>query len=158
MILLIPADRQFEGIPTKLKFINHRTAMLGLSILLSAGCHRESSLTPNAPATVSSSAAKAESNRPRMAESSGSHVRHLQRPAATSEWYSDDRRDVNGAAVPVKGRSKLRSAEIVGGTAAVGAAIGALAGGGKAAAIGALAGGGAALVYDRATAHKNTSR
>src|SRR6476661_2449545 len=105
-----------------------------------------------------SPAEKAASNRPRMAESSRSHVRPLHQFASTSEWYSDDRPDLNGAAVPVKGRSKLRSAEIVGGTAAVGAAIGALAGGGKAAAIGALAGGGAALVYDRATAHKNTSR
>jgi hypothetical protein len=38
----------------------------------------------------------------------------------------DGRPDLNGAAVPVKGRSKLRSAEIVGGTTAVGAAIGAL--------------------------------
>jgi hypothetical protein len=43
------------------------------------------------------------------------------------------------------------SAAIVAGTAAAGAGIGALAGGGRGAGIGALAGGGAGLVYDRLT-------
>jgi hypothetical protein len=46
---------------------------------------------------------------------------------------------------------------IVGGSAAGGAAIGALAGGGKGAAIGALAGGGAGFIYDRKT-HKKVVR
>jgi hypothetical protein len=50
-----------------------------------------------------------------------------------------------------KGRSLGKSAAIVGGSAGVGAAIGALAGGGKGAAIGALAGGGGGFVYDRLT-------
>ena len=53
--------------------------------------------------------------------------------------------------VIVRKRPFRRSAEIVGGSAAGGALIGALAGGGKGAAIGALAGGGGGLVYDRAT-------
>ena len=49
------------------------------------------------------------------------------------------------------GRSTGKSVAIVAGTAGVGAAIGALAGGGKGAAIGALSGGGAGFVYDRLT-------
>src|SRR5437016_11716239 len=57
----------------------------------------------------------------------------------------------------VRRRSKKKSAAIVGGSALGGAAIGALAGGGKGAAIGALAGGGAGLVYDRKT-HKKVVR
>jgi hypothetical protein len=50
-----------------------------------------------------------------------------------------------------KGRSTAKSVAIVGGSAGVGAAIGALAGGGKGAAIGALAGGVGGFVYDRLT-------
>jgi hypothetical protein len=53
-----------------------------------------------------------------------------------------------------RGRSKTHSVEIVAGTAAAGAAIGALAGGGKGAAIGAISGGGAGFVYDRLTHNK----
>jgi hypothetical protein len=53
---------------------------------------------------------------------------------------------------PVRqGRSTRTSVEIVAGSAAGGAAIGALAGGGKGAAIGALSGGAAGFVYDRLT-------
>lgn len=48
-------------------------------------------------------------------------------------------------------RSTRTSVEIVAGSAAGGAAIGALAGGGKGAAIGALSGGAAGFVYDRLT-------
>lgn len=55
----------------------------------------------------------------------------------------------------IKQRSKKKSALIVGGSAAAGAAIGALAGGGKGAGIGAIAGGISGLVYDRTTAKKS---
>ncbi len=50
-----------------------------------------------------------------------------------------------------RGRPASHSAAIVAGSAGVGAAIGALAGGGKGAGIGALGGGAAGLVYDRLT-------
>jgi len=50
-------------------------------------------------------------------------------------------------------RSRKHSLEIVGGSAAGGALIGALAGGGKGAGIGALAGGAGGFLYDRLT-HK----
>lgn len=53
-----------------------------------------------------------------------------------------------------KTRSKKESAAIIGGGAAAGAAIGAMAGGGKGAVIGAVSGAGAGLVYDRMTAKK----
>jgi hypothetical protein len=51
-------------------------------------------------------------------------------------------------------RSTGKSIAIIGGSAAAGAAIGGLAGGGKGAAIGALSGGAAGAVYDRMTAKK----
>jgi hypothetical protein len=50
-------------------------------------------------------------------------------------------------------RSKKHSIEIVAGTAAAGAAIGAIAGGGPGAAIGAISGAGAGFTYDRLTRH-----
>jgi len=51
-------------------------------------------------------------------------------------------------------RSTRKSVAIVAGTAGVGTAIGAIAGGGKGAALGALSGGGAGFVYDRLTRNK----
>jgi hypothetical protein len=63
--------------------------------------------------------------------------------------YRQDRRP----RVVTRERSFGHSAAIVGGSAGVGAGIGALAGGGKGAGIGALAGGGAGFIYDRLT-HK----
>lgn len=51
-------------------------------------------------------------------------------------------------------RSTGESVAIIGGSAAAGAAIGGLAGGGKGAAIGALGGGAAGFVYDRLTRNK----
>jgi hypothetical protein len=55
-----------------------------------------------------------------------------------------------------RGRTAKRSLALVGGSAGVGAAVGAVAGGGKGAAIGALGGGAAGFVYDRLT-HKTHS-
>jgi hypothetical protein len=63
--------------------------------------------------------------------------------------HSDDR-----SATIERQRSTKESIAIVAGSAAAGAAIGGIAGGGKGAAIGALAGGGAGAVYDRMTAKK----
>ena len=51
-------------------------------------------------------------------------------------------------------RSTRKSVAIVAGSAGVGSAIGAVAGGGKGAALGALSGGGAGFVYDRLTRNR----
>jgi len=74
-------------------------------------------------------------------------------PAPVRSYYRDSRG--RRRYVVVRKRPFSHSAAIVGGSAAGGALIGALAGGGKGAAIGALAGGGGGLVYDRLT-HKKT--
>jgi hypothetical protein len=68
------------------------------------------------------------------------------------------RRPVRTKRVYVKKRSKAKSTAIVGGSAATGAAIGALADGGKGAAIGAIAGGAGGFVYDRNTHKKRVRR
>jgi hypothetical protein len=65
-----------------------------------------------------------------------------------SAVYDDDR------SINTNKRSTAKSAAIIGGGAAAGAAVGALAGGGKGAAIGAIAGGAGGYVYDRATKNK----
>lgn len=105
----------------------------GLTLLFSAGCARQPSVSEAAPS-------QPERVQPRSLE-------HPTR-VADVERYDYTRRPA------VRGRSKVHSAEIIAGTAGVGAVIGALAGGGKGAAIGAIAGGGGGLIYDRATAHK----
>ena len=55
---------------------------------------------------------------------------------------------------PKKKRSWQKEALIVGGGAAAGTAIGAVAGGGKGAGVGAISGGVAGLLYDMATRNK----
>jgi hypothetical protein len=75
-----------------------------------------------------------------------------QRPYDARQPYYADRPEPRTRVV-TRDRSFGHSAAIVGGSAGVGAAIGALAGGGKGAGIGALAGGGGGLIYDRLT-HK----
>jgi hypothetical protein len=74
-------------------------------------------------------------------------------PQDHSVYAQQGRTHVVYREVPVKhhGRSKKKSVAIVAGSAGVGAAIGAIAGGGPGAAIGALAGGGGGFVYDRLT-------
>jgi hypothetical protein len=65
--------------------------------------------------------------------------------------YSGDRRAEYSTRVVTRERPLSHSLEIVGGSAAAGAAIGAVAGGGRGAGIGALSGGGAGFIYDRLT-------
>jgi uncharacterized protein YcfJ len=65
----------------------------------------------------------------------------------TSRYYSQTARARRARAI--KHRRHVTTAKRVGVTAAGGAAIGALAGGGKGAGIGAIAGAGAGYLYDR---------
>ena len=75
-------------------------------------------------------------------------------PPASAQRYREPYRESRPRTrVVTRERSFGHSAAIVGGSAGAGAAVGALAGGGKGAGIGALAGGGAGLIYDRLT-HK----
>jgi outer membrane lipoprotein SlyB len=92
------------------------------------------------------------------------YPRAAQQPVSAGRRYSepelrqrraDRSRDIDyRPETVVQERSKTKSAAIIGGSAAAGAVIGGLAGGGKGAAIGAVGGGAAGLVYDRMT-HKN---
>jgi uncharacterized protein YcfJ len=77
-------------------------------------------------------------------------------PTANAERTAEPApvRETRSPRVVVRKRPLRNSAAIVGGGAAGGALIGALAGGGKGAAIGAVAGGASGLVYDRLTHEK----
>lgn len=81
---------------------------------------------------------------PQYAETQREYVPAPRRVYVEQEYYTDN----HGRR---RSRSKAHSVEIVAGTAAVGAVIGGIAGGGKGAAIGAVSGGGAGFVYDRLT-------
>ena len=149
------ADKVSEGYDLKLKTL--QTTILSLPLLFSIGCSRQaSSEAQRPPQSAPAARTSADLDQPRS-------YRPPARPVdqtSSRDSYSRDDVDRNGGTgrSRVKGRSKLHSAEIIGGTAGVGAAIGALAGGGKGAAIGAIAGGGGGLIYDPATAHKRTDQ
>jgi hypothetical protein len=80
-------------------------------------------------------------------------IRYVEQPAPVvrRELVEGDRARTQVVTTRRRGRTTGKSVAIVGGSAGVGAAIGALAGGGKGAAIGALSGGTAGFVYDRLT-------
>jgi hypothetical protein len=75
--------------------------------------------------------------------------------AAGVQYAGPSRRSYREYRVHHHRRSRKHSIEIVAGTAATGAAIGAIAGGGPGAAIGAISGAGAGFVYDRLTHNHN---
>ena len=82
-------------------------------------------------------------------EYSAPRYRTYNRPRVVRTRYVEDRDTVVRSTR--RGRSTGKSVAIVAGSAAAGAGIGALAGGGKGAAIGALSGGAAGFLFDRLT-------
>ena len=90
----------------------------------------------------------------RRSIATSSRARYAEPELRQRRVYDDRRADsIRSRDTVVEKRSTAKSAAIIGGSAAAGAAIGGLAGGGKGAAIGALSGGAAGTVYDRMT-HK----
>jgi hypothetical protein len=76
-------------------------------------------------------------------------------PMPRADQHDHNQTPTQSPAIAKKERSNVRSVAIVLGTAAAGAAIGAVTRGGKGAAIGALSGGTGGLVYDRMTRRNN---
>ena len=99
----------------------------------------------------------------RSREPEPANARVEQPPAGTGEGHQQPQTQADGngrrqtQSVRTTERSNVRSAAIIAGVAAAGAAIGGVTGGGKGAAIGAITGGAGGYVYDRMTRRKTTS-
>jgi hypothetical protein len=140
--------------------------LVALAGILFTGCARDNASQQNLvpadqPVVTSQPAAPATSvAAPAAGVTTAPGVRRIEPAPATASQPPLRERQTTSVAnddrprYVTKSRPKKKSAAIIGGSAAAGAAIGALAGGGKGAAIGALAGGAGGLIYDRKTAKK----
>lgn len=151
---------------------NNKTLLIAASLVLLAGVgtaawfHTANSGPLPAPAAVLASNAGGSNSTANGADGYYPSIPppvYMRQPQLTHEQRVADDRDVDDSYVEDSqgpdrtyherrhGRSKKHSIEIVAGTAAAGAAIGAIAGGGQGAAIGAVSGAGAGFAYDRLT-------